>query len=110
MQNLYGGGGSLVTKLCPTPGTVAPQAPLSVTFLRQEYLSGLSFLSPRDPPNPGIKPRFPALQVVSLPTEPPGKPRKFIYGYDNPYGLPRWFSGKESACHCKRWRRHWFDT
>ena len=89
MQNLYGGGGSLVTKLCPTPGTVAPQAPLSVTFLRQEYLSGLSFLSPRDPPNPGIKPRFPALQVVSLPTEPPGKPRKFIYGYDNPYGLPR---------------------
>ena len=78
MQNLYGGGGSLVTKLCPTPGTVAPQAPLSVAFLRQEYLSGLSFLSPRDPPNPGIKPRFPALQADSLRAELPGKPPRTV--------------------------------
>ena len=65
MQNLYGSGGSLVTKLCPTPGTVAPQAPLSMAFLRQEYLSGLSFLSPRDLPNPGTVLRSPALQVDS---------------------------------------------
>ena len=31
--------------LCVTPGTVAPQAPLSMEF-RQEYWSGLPFPSP----------------------------------------------------------------
>ena len=36
--------------------TVALQAPLSMGFSRQEYWSGLSFPSPGDPPNPGIKP------------------------------------------------------
>ena len=44
-------------------------------FSRQEYGSGLPFPSPGDLPNPGIKPRSPALRVDSLPTEPPGKPR-----------------------------------
>ena len=39
-------------------------APLPVVFLRQEYWSGLSFPSPGDLPNLGIKPRSPALQVV----------------------------------------------
>ena len=34
----------------------------------------LTFPSPGDLPNPGIKLRSPALQVDSLPTEPPGKP------------------------------------
>ena len=29
-------------------------------------------------PNPGIKPRSPTLQVYSLPSEPPGKPKKVI--------------------------------
>ena len=38
----------------------------------QEYWSGYS--SPVDLPNPGIKPRSPALQVDSLPTELSGKP------------------------------------
>ena len=38
-------------------------------FSRPEYWSGLPFPSPRDLPNPGIKPRSPALQVDSLPTE-----------------------------------------
>ena len=57
---MYGSGG-LVTKLCPTlatPWTVACQAPLSMGFFRQEYCSGLSFPSPGDLPNPGIKPGF----------------------------------------------------
>ena len=49
-----------------TPWTVAHQAPLSMGFPRQEYWSGLSFPSPRDPPNPGIEPMSPALQVDSL--------------------------------------------
>ena len=31
--------------------------------------------SPRDLPNPRIKPRSPALQADSLPSEPPGKPK-----------------------------------
>ena len=36
--------------------TVACQSPLSMGFSRQEYWSGLSFLSPGDLPNPGIDP------------------------------------------------------
>ena len=62
---------------CPTlcyPRTVACQAPLSIEFSRQEYWSGLPFLSPEDLTNPEIRPRSPALQVDSLPSEPPGKP------------------------------------
>ena len=41
---------------------------------RQEYWSGWPFSSPGDLPNPGIKPRFPALQAYFLPSVPPGKP------------------------------------
>ena len=37
--------------------TEACQAPLSRGFLRPEYWSGLPFPSPRDLPDPGIKPR-----------------------------------------------------
>ena len=54
--------------------TVAHQALLSMGFSRQEYWSGLSCPPPGDLPNPGIEPRSPALQVDSLPSEPPGKP------------------------------------
>ena len=43
-------------------------------FSRQEYWSGLLY-PPGDLPNPGIKPRSPALQADSLPSEPPGKPK-----------------------------------
>ena len=43
---------------------------------RQEYWSGLSFPSPVDLPNPGIKPGCSALQADSLPLEPQGKPSK----------------------------------
>ena len=56
-----------------TPWTAACQVPLSMGFSRQEYWSGLPFPSPGDLPNPGIKPRFPALQADSLPTELRGK-------------------------------------
>ena len=57
-----------------TSRTVSCQAPLSVEFSRQEHWSGLPFPSPGDLPNPGIKPRSPALQADSLPMEPPGEP------------------------------------
>ena len=56
------------------PWTVACQAPLSVGFSRQEYWSGLPFLSLEDLPDPGIEPRSPALQADALSSEPPGKP------------------------------------
>ena len=41
------------------PWTVAHQAPLSMGFSRQEYWSGLLFLSPEDLPNPGIQSESP---------------------------------------------------
>ena len=53
-------------QLFVTPRTVAHQAPLTMEFSRQEYLSGLSFPSPGDLPDPGIQPRSPALQADSL--------------------------------------------
>ena len=40
----------------------------------QEYWSGLPFPSPGDLPDPGIKPKSPALQANSLPSEPPRRP------------------------------------
>ena len=43
-------------------------------FSRQEYWSGLPCPPPGDLPNPGIKPRSPALQEDSLPYELPGNP------------------------------------
>ena len=49
-----------------TPWIVASQAPLSMEFSRQEYWSGLPFLSPGDLPDPGIEPWSPALQVESF--------------------------------------------
>ena len=55
------------------PWTVAHQAPLSMGILQAEYWSGLPWLPPGDLPNPGIKPRSPALQADPLPSEPPGK-------------------------------------
>ena len=63
---------SCVQLLC-TPGTVAHQVSLFLGFSRQEYLSGLPFLSPGHLPDPGLKPRSVALQAGSLPSEPPGK-------------------------------------
>ena len=61
-------------RLLATPWTVAHQAPLSMEFSRLEYWSGLPCPSPGGLPDPGIEPRSPALQAVSLPSEPPGKP------------------------------------
>ena len=56
-----------------TPWTVTYQAPQSMQFSRQEYWSGLPFLSPGDLPGPGIEPGSPTLQADALLSEPPGK-------------------------------------
>ena len=69
-------GESEVAQSCPTlcdRMDCSHQAPPSMGFSRQEYWSGLPFPSPGDLPNPGIKPRSPALQADALTSEPPGK-------------------------------------
>ena len=44
-------------------------------LLQARILEWVPFPSPGDLLNPGIEPRSPALQAVSLPAEPPGKPK-----------------------------------
>ena len=52
-------------RLFGTPWTLAPKAPLSMGFPRQEYWSGLPFLPPGDLPNPGIKPECPTSPALA---------------------------------------------
>ena len=62
--------------LFETPWTVAGQAPLSVGFSRQDYWSGLPFLSLGDLPYPGTdlaSPVSPALAGGFFTAEPPGE-------------------------------------
>ena len=61
-------------RLFATPRTIQ-----SMGFSRPEYWSGQSFPSPGDLPNPGIKPRSPALQADSLPAKTQEKPTE---GFD----------------------------
>ena len=61
-------------RLFVTPWTVAPQAPLSTGFPRQESWSGLPRPPPGDLPNPGIEPVSQVYlhwQVGSLPLASP---------------------------------------
>ena len=46
----------LCSSLCDPMDCVARQAPLSIGFSKQEYWSGLPFLSPGELPDPGIGP------------------------------------------------------
>ena len=55
--------------------TVARQAPLSMGFPKQEYWSGLPFLSSGNLPDPGIEPMSPALSSRFFTAEPLGKPK-----------------------------------
>ena len=74
---------------------MARQAPLSMEFSRQEYWSGLPFPSPGDLSDAGIKPGSPALQVDSLPSEPPGK-SNVLWGRAN--CLPHVLSMSKAVC------------
>ena len=58
-----------------TPRAVAHQAPMSIGFPRQEYLSGLPFPSPGNLPGSGIKPVSPALAGGFFIIGPRGKPQ-----------------------------------
>ena len=66
-------------RLFATPWTVAYQVPPSMGFSRQEYRSGLPFLSPGDVPDPGIEPGSPAFQADALPSEPYAHTYKHTY-------------------------------
>ena len=71
----------LVTKsclaLCDSMDCSLPGSSIHGT-LQQEYWSGVSFHPPEDLPAPGIKPRSPALQADSLPSEPHGSQRRVL--------------------------------
>ena len=65
-----------VTTLCDPVDCVAHQAPLSMGFSRQQYCNGLTFSTPGDLPNTGIKPgslESPALAGRFFTSGPPGK-------------------------------------
>ena len=77
-------------------------------FSRQECWSGLPCPSPGDLPNPGIKPRFPALQAYSLPSEPPGKPLVYCWfflqsGCSNPHFLQHSLEAATIHILCRTW-------
>ena len=57
--------------------------------LRQEYWSGFPCPPPGDLPNPGIKPRSPALQADSLPSEPPRILEWVAYPFSRGTSWPR---------------------
>ena len=67
----------LVSDSFATPWTVAPQAPLSMGFSRQEYSSGLPFPSPGGLPDPGIEPPCSALAGEFFTADPPGDPTNY---------------------------------
>ena len=91
----------------------------TVEFSRQEYWSGLPFLSPGDFPNPGIKPRSPALQAGTLPSEPPGKPllacemSAIVQYFEHSLALPFFGTGMktdhlfQSCGHCRVFQICW---
>ena len=55
---------------CSPPGSSVP----GILQARTLWWGGVPSPPPGDLPNPGVKPGSPALQEVSLPREPPGKP------------------------------------
>ena len=71
-------------------------------ILQARILEWVTFPSPGDLPNPGIKPRSPILQADSLPAEPQGKPKNT--GVGSLSLLQGIFLTQESNCnpHCRQ--------
>ena len=61
-----------IAQLCPT--LCDPMDYIVHGILQTRILEWVAFPFPGGFPNPGIKPRSPALQADSLPAEPQGKP------------------------------------
>ena len=80
-----------------TPWIVTNQASRSMEFSRQEYWGGLSCPSPVDLPDPGIEPGFPALQAVSLSSEPWRKPLSLLIVEDTTLSHMQRWSGWEAV-------------
>ena len=85
-------------RLFATSWTVVCQAPLSMGFSRQEYLSGLSRPPPGDLPEPGTEPTSPMSPALAgrfifclfvclsvLPLAPPGKTILSVTKANSPY-------------------------
>ena len=69
-------------------------------FPRQEYWSGLPFLSPGDLPNPRVKPTSPALAGGFFTTEPSGKPNISVWKVKvQSLSHVRLGKGTEVGCH-----------
>ena len=72
-------------------------------FSRQESWSGLPLPPPGDLPDPGIKPRSPALQADALPSEPAGSLRNQINLENQAMGTAqsgdRGFEASAFRCH-----------
>ena len=67
-----------VTQLCPAlcdPLDCSPPGSSVHRISQASIQHGLPSPPPRDLPGPGIKPRSPTLQMNSLSSEPPGKPK-----------------------------------
>ena len=66
---------SVSCSVCSTlPDACSPPGSSGHGILQARILEWVPFPSPRDLPNPEIKPRFPLLQAYSLQSEPLGKP------------------------------------
>ena len=79
------------------PWTVAHQAPLPMEFSRQEYWSGVPFLTPGDLPNPGVEPAFlasPALAGGFFTTSDPREATDGLYYTNKDMTLLRKFFKK----------------
>ena len=67
---------SVISDSLPPPWTAACPSPLSMGILPGKHTGvGGHALLQGNLPNPGIELRSPTLQVDSLPSEPPGKPK-----------------------------------
>ena len=112
------------------PWTVVHQAPLSMEFSRQEYEVGYHLLLQRIFPTQGLNLHLLRLlhwQAGSLPLVPPVQYTWIYYActqshacrnthtdvicmYTQIHGLPRWLSGEETACQCRRYSRCGFNS
>ena len=82
-------------RLFVTPWTIATRLFCPWDFPGKSTGVGI-FPSPGDLPNPGVEPGSPALQAVSLPSEPPGKSH-YINGIHSNWGVV-WFVTDSSLC------------
>ena len=85
-----------------TAWVVAGQAPLSMEFSRQEYWSGLPFPASNVACPTSRTQFFPGTLGASLCNAVSTAVLKLTCSKCL-VGLPRWLSGKEPACQCRRW-------